>query len=308
MLSFIAAAGGAAVGVKLASKDKRDDEIMKSAFAELDSSIKTLEGKLPKSEATSQEGIQELSRTLESKTNLESKIDMISTSLETIQSDFMELNSSTKELDAKLQECVDSKIHELTNSQNDLANKIDGLDNNLKTISQYIDGENEKALNDLQQELSIRPEKCEDELKEYKDKMKNQLPKASAEEKDRLKDQESSKAIKHFKCPDCLYAAKELLSDSLEILPQAFESATKHKDFNPDKIDQLFDLLRKLGTSFRDEMLKMKESGEGSLRTSQAAESVFGRKYSPQGKKYSIRFAWHDESKKVLIGHCGRHR
>lgn len=188
MLSFIAAAGGAAVGVKLASKDKRDDEIMKSAFAELDSSIKTLEGKLPKSEATSQEGIQELSRTLESKTNLESKIDMISTSLETIQSDFMELNSSTKELDAKLQECVDSKIHELTNSQNDLANKIDGLDNNLKTISQYIDGENEKALNDLQQELSIRPEKCEDELKEYKDKMKNELPKASAEEKDRLKD------------------------------------------------------------------------------------------------------------------------
>ena len=76
----------------------------------------------------------------------------------------------------------------------------------------------------------------------------------------------------------------------MEILPQAFESATKHKDFNPDKIDQLFDLLRKLGTSFRDEMLKMKESGEGSLRTSQAAESVFGRKYSPQGKKYSIRY------------------
>lgn len=69
----------------------------------------------------------------------------------------------------------------------------------------------------------------------------------------------------------------------------------------------------------------------------------FGRKYSPQGEKYvieykgkdvdmrqhlkidskgkthgietasdesclRIHFAWHDESKKVLIGHCGKHR
>ncbi|MCY4332032.1 MAG: hypothetical protein OXC96_05965 [Cyanobacteria bacterium MAG CAR1_bin_15] len=110
VLSFIAAAGGAAVGVKLASKDKRDDEIMKSAFAELDSSIKTLEGKLPKSEATSQEGIQELSRTLESKTNLESKIDMISTSLGTVQFEFTELNSSFKELDKKLKEYINDNI------------------------------------------------------------------------------------------------------------------------------------------------------------------------------------------------------
>ncbi|MCY3537004.1 MAG: hypothetical protein OXH24_04815, partial [Cyanobacteria bacterium MAG IRC3_bin_20] len=330
VLSFIAAVGGAVVGVKLASKSKRDDNnsAVLTRSNQLNNNVKSLDEKLAKLlEVTSDEGIRDLSNILKSKTDLASVV-----------------------------------------------NTIDNLSDNLKTINQHINKVHEKALEELDKQYLGDLKKCEDENKSLKAHLKDKerkLKDQDSNENDQWKimkdlcdkfytsDKNSQKTntinylklikvTKSIKCSDCLDAVGKLLPNSLEILEDAIKSAEEFTDFNSDKIDQLFELLWKLGTSFRDEMLKMKESDQGSLRTSQAAKSVFGRKYSPQGQKYSIRykekdfdmcqhlkidgkstyespgtrktngttdnsclrihFAWHEESEKVLIGHCGKHR
>jgi len=121
MLSFIAAAGGAVVGVKLASKGKPDDGNEDAALARLDNgvrevstklenvlngvnrltssmesqvnpgSVNALDEKLTNLEATSEKGFRELSRILESTTNLGSKIDKVSTNLETVEQHIVKL-------------------------------------------------------------------------------------------------------------------------------------------------------------------------------------------------------------------------
>ena len=91
MLIFIASgAVGSIAGwsvSRLASKGKRGDgnkETILARFDQLDNGVKALNEKLTKLETTSKEEIHGLSRTLESKMNLGSKIHMVSTSLETI--------------------------------------------------------------------------------------------------------------------------------------------------------------------------------------------------------------------------------
>ena len=121
MLSFIAAAGGAVVGVKLASKGKRDDGNEDAALARLDNgvrevgtklenvlngvnrltssmesqvnpgSVNALDEKLTNLEATSEKEIHELSSILESTTNLRSKIDTVSTNLKTVEQHIVKL-------------------------------------------------------------------------------------------------------------------------------------------------------------------------------------------------------------------------
>ncbi|MYK86452.1 MAG: hypothetical protein F4025_08670 [Synechococcus sp. SB0669_bin_7] len=334
VLSFIAAAGGAVVGVKLASKGKRDESTMEPTLTQLNSSVKELNEKLTKLEAI----------------NLESKIDMVS--------------NSVKEIDTELKGCINNSVNELTGT---LGDKID----NLKTIN----SENEKALNDLDEKFSKSLEQCEDERKSLKMSVEEKEHRLKLQESNKDKqwkimkdlcknDKDNQKASpidylklikikKSITCFDCLDAVGKLLSDSLEILPKAISSAREFEDFNSEKIDQLFELLWKLGTSFRDGMLQMKKSGEGSPRTSKVAKLIFGKeRYAEKekdNKRFSIEyqgesidmsqhlkidrrsnqyqrpgtnkttrksdnsclrihFNWHDESKKVLIGHCGRHR
>ena len=143
------------------------------------------------------------------------------------------------------------------------------------------------------------------------------------------------------KCSDCLDTVKKLCHDSLEVLPCADKSAKDHDDFQ--RIDQLFELLWKLGTDFQKKM----KTGEKS-RTSTVGPDVFSGKYAPtvdtQSKKdedkytfeykgndvfmpehlkidhnregpgkgskslyLRIHFYWDAKSQKVVIGHCGKH-
>ena len=85
VLSLIAAAAGAAGGSsivawrlsKLASKGKRDDEAaMELALTQLNSSVKTLDEKLTKPEAKSEENIQRLSSVLENEIDSESAVNI----------------------------------------------------------------------------------------------------------------------------------------------------------------------------------------------------------------------------------------
>lgn len=96
VLSFIAAAGGAAAGVKLVSKGKRDEGTMEPTLTQLNNSVKELNEKLTKLEATSEEGIHRLSRTLESKMNLGSKIDTVRIGLETVEQHIVKVEEMVK--------------------------------------------------------------------------------------------------------------------------------------------------------------------------------------------------------------------
>ena len=256
-----------------------------------------------------------------------------------------ELNSSIKILDTKL-----NGVNELTST---LEKKIDNLRN-----------ENE-ALNDLEQEQEKFQEllrKCEDE-KGSLDKEKIELQKILKDQesnidkqwkimKDNCKEDEKKnqkinsinylkliKSSKSVSCYDCLNAIKKLLPDSLKILPEADKSAKDHEKFT--NIDQLFELLWKLGTDFQERMRP-----EGS-RSSEIVQAVFSKgQYAPYSSKKNkggkrkcptvkykgktiemdehlkiggggegapensclrIHFSWDVESKKVLIGHCGKH-
>ena len=88
VLTFIA--GGAVGGIvgsrlsKLAFKGKRDEGKMESKFTQLSSSVKALDEKLTKLGTNSEEGIDRLSHTLESKMNPGSVMNAVSTSLETV--------------------------------------------------------------------------------------------------------------------------------------------------------------------------------------------------------------------------------
>lgn len=257
-----------------------------------------------------------------------------------------ELNSSIKILDTKL-----DSVNELTST---LEKKIDTLSN-----------ENE-ALNDLEQEqekFRERLRKCEDEKELLNEKkielqklLKNQESNTNKQWKimkdqykeDERKNQKTSpinylKLIKSSNCVncyDCLDAVKKLCPDSLEVLPEADDSAKDHKNFK--SIDQLFKMLWKLGTTFQEKMLKAQKNKE-ELLNHKAGEEIFGRKYAPIGDKrctveykgkilympehlkidnknkirgkerapdngcLRIHFSWDAESKKVVIGHCGKH-
>ena len=69
---------------------------MEPALTQLNSSVKELNEKLTKLEAMSEEGIHRLSRTLESKMNLGSKIDMVSISLETVEQHIVKVEEMVK--------------------------------------------------------------------------------------------------------------------------------------------------------------------------------------------------------------------
>ncbi|MCY4055682.1 MAG: hypothetical protein OXF67_07410 [Cyanobacteria bacterium MAG CAR4_bin_6] len=89
-----------------------------------------------------------------------------------------QLDSSVKEIDTELKRYINNGVNELTGT---LGNKIDNLSDNLKTVN----SENEKALNDLNEEVSVSLEQCEDEKESLK---------VSVEEKERrLELQESNK-------------------------------------------------------------------------------------------------------------------
>lgn len=89
VLTFIA--GGTVGGTvgwrlsKLASKAKRDEGNMDSELTQLNGSVKALDEKLTQLATNSEEGIHRLSRTLESKMNLGSAMNTVSTSLETVE-------------------------------------------------------------------------------------------------------------------------------------------------------------------------------------------------------------------------------
>ena len=248
----------------------------------------------------------------------------------------MELSDSFKELDRRLKEYINNNIKDQQALNSLLSETQEALEK----------CENEKrSLKMLETKKEYRSDQEQNMNRQWKDIMKNLCNSFYEGNNQKINPIDCLKLIKHKKsvdCYDCLDAVKELLPDSLEILPEAFSSAKKHKDFNSDKIDQLFELLWKLGTNFRDRILQMTESGE-EPRTCKAAKDIFGRRYSPQdgeyiieyerknldirqhlkidskGKKHGaeiasdnsclrIHFAWHDKSKKVLIGHCGKHR
>lgn len=73
-----------------------EDKTMKATLAEVNSSVKVLDKKLTKLEATSEKGIQGLSRTLESKTDLGSKMDTVSISLETVEQHIVKVEEMVK--------------------------------------------------------------------------------------------------------------------------------------------------------------------------------------------------------------------
>jgi len=202
----------------------------------------------------------------------------------TMEAIITQLNSSVKELDTKLN---NSSVDKLTST---LENKIGNLKDDLERL---ISSDN-KALNDLEQEVSGN-------LIRYKNE-NNSLRESLEEAKRKLKDQDSNKndqweimkdlcnkfytsdknsqktnpidylklikATKSVECLDCLDAAGRLLPDSLTILPKALRSAEKHRDFKSEKIDQLFERIWKLGTELREKLKK------GS-RTYEAVSGVF---------------------------------
>ena len=100
VLTFIA--GGAVGGIlgwrlsKLASKAKRDDNTTELTLTQLNSSVKVLDGKLTKLETNSEESIQGLSRTLESKMSLGNAMNTVSTSLETVKQHIIEVKEMVK--------------------------------------------------------------------------------------------------------------------------------------------------------------------------------------------------------------------
>jgi len=269
VLTFVAAAVAAGGSITvLASKGKKLDQ--------LDSGVKALNEKLTKLETI----------------NLERRdMNIVSTSLGTIKSDFIELNENVKKMDTKLKEYMNNSANDLTSA---LENKIDNLGNSLKKINQHINSEHEKVLNDRNQEV----QKVSESLRQCKEEKERSLKIQESNEKRRweimknlCKNHKNNKIhpINYLKlikvttsvdCLDCLDAAGKLLPDSLEILPDASKSAEDFKkDFNPDKIGQLFEFLWKLGTSFRDEMLKMKKSGKKSS-PQEVARSVFSGQYA----------------------------
>ena len=310
VLSFIAiaAAGGAVVGSSTTSwlllqrKGKRDDAVneklenvlndinrLTSAEAELNSSIKILDTKL--------NGVNELTSTLEKKIdNLRNENEALN-DLEQEQEKFQEL----------LRKCEDEK--------GSLNKEKIGLQKILKDQESNID-----------KQWKIMKDNCkEDEKKNQKINPINYL--------------KLIKSSKSVSCYDCLNAIKKLCPNSLEILPEADKSAKDHEKFT--NIDQLFELLWKLGTDFQERMRP-----EGS-RSSEIAQAVFskgqyapysskenkGGKHEPASVQYKgrtikmhehlkigddergapensclrVHFSWDVESKKVLIGHCGKH-
>ena len=286
---------------------------------------------------------------------------------------FDQLDSGVSAVGTNLEECINNGVNKLTstveNKTSNFNDRFNQLDSNVEILSEKLIKlkDDEQSLSDLDRELSTKLSKCEDEKKLLEKSV------AESERNQEQKDLRDSKrwkitedlcksfyasdnsqktspidylklihANKSVKCSDCLDAAKKLLSHSLEILPEADKSAKEFKDFNSEKIDQLFELIWKLGTDFQDKMREMEEDGE-KPRTFQAAKDVFGRKYASQDNEYiieykgepvdmrqhlkidskrkthgeemasdnsylRIHFAWHDESKKVLISHCGKHR
>ena len=277
---------------------------------------------------------------------------------------FDQLDSGVSAVGTNLEECINNGVNKLTSTvehkTSDFNDRFNQLDSNVEILSEELrDHEKSLKLSECEKSLKSLKESIED-IKESKRKKQDQEQKDSERRWkitknlcenfytndnsqktspiDYLKLIHANKSVKYS---DCLDAAKKLLSHSLEILPEADKSAKEFKDFNSEKIDQLFELLWKLGTDFRDKMQEMKEDGE-KPRTSKAAE-VFGRKYASQDDEYiieykgkpvdmrqhlkidskrkthgkdkasdnsylRIHFAWHDESKKVLISHCGKHR
>ncbi len=271
----------------------------------------------------------------------------------------------------KRDDAVNEKLENVLNDINRLTSAEVELNNSIKmltsTLEKKIDNlRNENgALNDLekeQEEFQNLLRKCEKE-KESLNKEKLELQKILKDQesdvdkqweimKDNCKEDEKKnqkinpinylkliKSSKSVSCCDCLDAVKKLCPDSLEMLPEASDSAKAHKNFK--SINQLFEILWKLGTSFQEKMLKTQEDNKES-RVSKAAEEIFGRKYAPTGSQCDVEykgkklhmsdhlkidnknkirgkektpdnsclriyFSWDAESKKVLIGHCGKH-
>ncbi|MXY63077.1 MAG: hypothetical protein F4Y87_06610 [Synechococcus sp. SB0665_bin_28] len=120
VLSFIAAAGGAVVGVKLASKGKRDEGTMEPTLTQLNSSVKELNEKLTKLEATPEEGVHRLSSTLERKMNLGSVMDTVSTRLETVEQHIIKVEEMVERATGKKED----KQIDLCTSNSDKAIEI----------------------------------------------------------------------------------------------------------------------------------------------------------------------------------------
>ena len=268
--------------------------------------------------------------------------------LETIKSDFTKLSDNVKELDIQLEGRIKG-VSELTGT---LGNKIDNLSNNNKALNDLVlesleqfKSENkpvqastteeepepkyQKLNNNRDKQWKIMESLCREF---YKNDKKNQKISPS----DCLQLINVSNSVN---CYDCLTAVKKLLPDSLEVLPEADKSAKDHKKFT--NIDQLFELLWKLGTDFQEGMQR-EES-----RSSEVAQAIFSKgQYAPHSSKEDkggkrkpasvqykgetmemdehlkiggggegapensclrIHFSWDVESKKVLIGHCGKH-
>ena len=317
VLSFIAAAAGAAGGSsivlwklsKLASKGKRDDKAMELALTQLNSSVKVLEEKSTKPEEIFQES---------SLINLASKMDTVSTNLETIKSDFTELSGN-----------VINKIDNLSKDSkalNDLVLK--SLEQNkplqASTAEEEPESKRQKSNSNEDKQWEIMEGLCR---KFYENDEKNQKIQSISP----LDCLQLITISNNVNCYNCLSAIKKLLPDSLEILPEADKSAKDHKKFT--NISQLFKLLWKLGTDVQE---KMRPEG---ARTSDAVKDTFTEKqYAPQGGKTAIvkyknetkemhehlkiggggegasensclriHFLWVPESKKFVIGHCGKH-
>ena len=145
MLIFIASgAVGSIVGwsvSRLASKGKRGDgnkETVLARFDQLDNGVKVLNEKLTKLETTSKEEIHGLSRTLESKMNLGSKIHMVSTSLETIGQRIIKVEGMVK---AVIEKKENNQLDQCTSN----SNQAIGIHNNqsrpiIVDTSAIIDG------------------------------------------------------------------------------------------------------------------------------------------------------------------------